>query len=108
MAGGVPSQVERAKTALRSAAIGYGLAILAPVIVTVLNPWSAGDPPRPPGCAAAPPATGRGPRRRPARGLRRAHPGRLPGARTGPADRIQHADPPGRAPVTPAFSGRQP
>ena len=31
--------------------------------------------------------TGRGPRRRPARGLRRAHPGRLPGTRAGPAGR---------------------
>jgi Type IV secretion system pilin len=30
MAGGDPSEVERAKTALRSAAIDYGLAILAP------------------------------------------------------------------------------
>jgi hypothetical protein len=37
MAGGDPSEVERAKTALRSAAIGYGLAILAPVIVTILK-----------------------------------------------------------------------
>jgi Type IV secretion system pilin len=36
-AGGDPGEVERAKTALRSAAIGYGLAILAPVIVTVLK-----------------------------------------------------------------------
>ena len=37
MAGGDPSEVERAKTAVRSAAIGYGLAILAPVIVTILK-----------------------------------------------------------------------
>jgi len=37
MANGDPAQVEQAKTALRSAAIGYGLAILAPVIVTVLK-----------------------------------------------------------------------
>ena len=37
MAGGDPGEVERAKTAVRSAAIGYGLAILAPVIVTVLK-----------------------------------------------------------------------
>ena len=37
MAGGDPGEVEKAKTALRSAAIGYGLAILAPVIVTVLK-----------------------------------------------------------------------
>jgi hypothetical protein len=37
MAGGDPSEVEKAKTALKSAAIGYGLAVLAPVIVTVLK-----------------------------------------------------------------------
>jgi hypothetical protein len=37
LAGGDPGQVEQAKTALKSAAIGYGLAILAPVIVTVLK-----------------------------------------------------------------------
>lgn len=37
MAGGDPAEVERAKTALKSAAIGYGLAALAPVIVTVLK-----------------------------------------------------------------------
>ncbi len=37
MAGGDPAEVDKAKTALRSAAIGYGLAILAPVIVTVLK-----------------------------------------------------------------------
>ncbi len=42
MAGGDPGEVERAKTALRSAAIGYGLAILAPVIVTVLKSLVAG------------------------------------------------------------------
>jgi hypothetical protein len=36
-AGGDPGEVERAKTALKSAAIGYGLAILAPVIVGVLK-----------------------------------------------------------------------
>ena len=36
-AGGDPAEVEKAKTALKSAAIGYGLAILAPVIVTVLK-----------------------------------------------------------------------
>jgi hypothetical protein len=37
LAGGDPAQVEKAKTALKSAAIGYALAILAPVIVTVLK-----------------------------------------------------------------------
>ena len=37
MANGDPAEVEKAKTALKSAAIGYALAILAPVIVTVLK-----------------------------------------------------------------------
>ena len=37
MAGGDPAEVEKAKTALKSAAIGYGLAILAPIVVTVLK-----------------------------------------------------------------------
>ena len=35
-AGGDPVQVEKAKTALKSAAIGYALAILAPLIVSIL------------------------------------------------------------------------
>jgi type IV secretion system pilin len=37
MAGGDPSEVERAKGSLKSAGIGYGLALLAPVIMTILN-----------------------------------------------------------------------
>jgi Type IV secretion system pilin len=37
LAGGDPAEVEKAKIALKSAAIGYALAILAPVIVTVLK-----------------------------------------------------------------------
>lgn len=37
LAGGDPGEVEAAKRALKAAAIGYGLAILAPVIVTVLQ-----------------------------------------------------------------------
>jgi len=37
MANGDPAEVAAAKTALRSAAIGYALAILAPVIVAVLK-----------------------------------------------------------------------
>lgn len=36
-AAGDPSQVERAKVALRSAGVGYGLAILAPVLVGILK-----------------------------------------------------------------------
>jgi hypothetical protein len=37
IAGGDPGGVEKAKTAMRSAAVGYGLAVLAPVVVTVLQ-----------------------------------------------------------------------
>lgn len=37
MAGGDPGEVESAKRALKAAAIGYGLAILAPALVTVLK-----------------------------------------------------------------------
>ena len=37
MAGGDPGEVERAKTAFRSAGIGYGLAALAPLVVAVLK-----------------------------------------------------------------------
>lgn len=37
MAGGDPGEVEKAKTALKAAAIGYVLAILAPIILDVLN-----------------------------------------------------------------------
>ncbi|MBL1102042.1 pilin [Streptomyces coffeae] len=36
-AGGDPGEIEGAKRALKGAAIGYGLAILAPVIVLVLR-----------------------------------------------------------------------
>lgn len=36
-AGGDPGEVERAKSALRSAAIGYALAILAPLLFAVLQ-----------------------------------------------------------------------
>lgn len=37
VAGGDPGEVERAKSALKSALIGYGLAVLAPVLLTVLK-----------------------------------------------------------------------
>nr|BFE56365.1 hypothetical protein GCM10020063_008910 [Dactylosporangium thailandense] len=37
MAGGDPAQVERAKGSLKSAGIGYALALLAPVILTILR-----------------------------------------------------------------------
>ena len=35
-AGGDPGQVEKAKIAIKSAAIGYALAILAPLLVSIL------------------------------------------------------------------------
>lgn len=37
IAGGNPAEVEKAKSAFKSAAIGYCLAILAPVVVTILQ-----------------------------------------------------------------------
>ncbi|WP_280457287.1 pilin [Nocardia carnea] len=37
LASGDPGEVEKSKTALRAACIGYGLAMLAPVIVAVLK-----------------------------------------------------------------------
>ena len=37
LANGDPAEVEKAKTAFKSAGIGYALAILAPVIVAVLK-----------------------------------------------------------------------
>jgi len=36
-AGGDPAEVQRAKTALKSAAIGYALAALAPLLVSILQ-----------------------------------------------------------------------
>jgi hypothetical protein len=40
-ANGDPGEVERAKLALKSAAIGYGLALLAPLFVTIVAGWVA-------------------------------------------------------------------
>jgi hypothetical protein len=37
LAGGDPGQMEKAKTALRSAAIGYGVAALAPALFALLR-----------------------------------------------------------------------
>jgi uncharacterized membrane protein YidH (DUF202 family) len=37
LAGGDPGEVEAAKKTLRSAAIGYGVAVLAPVLVKILQ-----------------------------------------------------------------------
>jgi len=40
-ANGDPGEVERAKLALRSAALGYALALLAPLFVTIIGQWVA-------------------------------------------------------------------
>ncbi len=40
-ANGDPGEVEKAKLALKSAAIGYGLALLAPLFVTIVGQWVA-------------------------------------------------------------------
>ena len=40
-ANGDPGEVEKAKLALKSAAIGYGLAMLAPLFVTIVGQWVA-------------------------------------------------------------------
>ncbi|MEU7617283.1 hypothetical protein AB0B27_14485 [Micromonospora rifamycinica] len=36
-AGGDPSQVEKAKLALRNALVGYGLAVLAPILLQIIQ-----------------------------------------------------------------------
>jgi len=38
-ANGDPVEVEKGKSALKSAALGYGLAILAPLLVTIVGGW---------------------------------------------------------------------
>jgi hypothetical protein len=40
-ANGDPGELEKAKLALRSAAIGYALALLAPLFVTIVGEWVA-------------------------------------------------------------------
>jgi len=37
LGGGDPGEVEKAKTAFKTAGIGYGLAVLAPLVVTILG-----------------------------------------------------------------------
>ena len=37
MAGGDPGEVEKAKGSFKSAVIGYGLAALAPIVVTIVK-----------------------------------------------------------------------
>jgi hypothetical protein len=40
-ANGDPGEAEKGKAALRSAAVGYALALLAPLIVTIVRSWVA-------------------------------------------------------------------
>lgn len=40
--GGDPTEVEKAKSALKSALIGYALAVLAPILLTVVKGWIGG------------------------------------------------------------------
>jgi len=42
LAGGDPGEVQRAKNTLRYSAIGYGVAILAPLLVTILKGFVGG------------------------------------------------------------------
>lgn len=58
LAGGDPSEVEKAKTALKAAAIGYVLAILAPIILEVLKTIVGDSTPTTP--APGPPVAGGG------------------------------------------------
>jgi hypothetical protein len=41
-AGGDPTEVEKAKSALKSALIGYALAVLAPILLGVVQGWIGG------------------------------------------------------------------
>jgi succinate dehydrogenase/fumarate reductase cytochrome b subunit len=41
-AGGDPTEVEKAKSALKSALVGYALAILAPVLLGIVKGWIGG------------------------------------------------------------------
>jgi hypothetical protein len=41
-AGGDPTEVEKAKSALKSALVGYALAVLAPILLGVVQGWVGG------------------------------------------------------------------
>jgi hypothetical protein len=41
-AGGDPTEIEKAKSAFKSALIGYALAILAPIMLAVVQGWIGG------------------------------------------------------------------
>jgi len=41
-AGGDPTEIEKAKSAFKSALIGYALAVLAPILLAVVKGWIGG------------------------------------------------------------------
>jgi hypothetical protein len=41
-AGGDPAEVEKAKSAFKSALVGYALAVLAPVLLAIVQGWIGG------------------------------------------------------------------
>ncbi|MDG4795382.1 pilin [Micromonospora sp. WMMD1082] len=41
-AGGDPTEVEKAKSALKSAVLGYALAVLAPILLGIVRSWIGG------------------------------------------------------------------
>lgn len=41
-AGGDPTEVEKAKSAFKSALIGYALAVLAPILLAIVRGWIGG------------------------------------------------------------------
>ncbi|MET8311645.1 pilin [Micromonospora sp. NPDC005173] len=41
-AGGDPTEVDKAKSALKSALIGYALAVLAPILLAIVQGWVGG------------------------------------------------------------------
>jgi hypothetical protein len=41
-AGGYPAEVEKAKSAVKSALVGYALAVLAPILLDVVKNWIGG------------------------------------------------------------------
>ncbi|WP_436778215.1 pilin [Yinghuangia sp. YIM S09857] len=55
LAGGDPGEVEKAKSALKAAAIGYMLAVLAPIILQILQGFVGDTTPTAPQSPAPPP-----------------------------------------------------
>src|SRR6266508_1041013 len=65
-ANGDPGEAEKGKAALKSAAIGYALALLSPLIVTVVAGWAKGPCAHPPSAPAPAPGVPPSPDKTPA------------------------------------------